>query len=88
MLWHLKVDLTYDIENNMPTFIQRAVHEKRIIIKPTEGATSGIQKASGVVKLFVVYCSLTLYALPVTPILTTTAANSLLYLPSSKDQFT
>lgn len=50
----------YDIENNMPKFIQRAVHAKRAVIKPTEGMSAGVHK----VKL-----SSLLYIVPLTSVL-------------------
>ena len=34
----------YDIENNLPKFIQRKVHVKRAVVKPNEGTASFIQK--------------------------------------------
>lgn len=39
-----KVDLMYNIENNMPKFIQREVHVKRAVVKPNEGTSSFVQK--------------------------------------------
>ena len=39
-----QVDLMYDIENNLPKFIQRKVHVKRAVVKPNEGTASFIQK--------------------------------------------
>jgi len=34
----------YDIENNMPKFIQRAVHAKKAVIKPSDGISAGVHK--------------------------------------------
>ena len=39
----LQVDLMYNIENNMPKFIQRVVHVKRAVVKPNEGTKSFLQ---------------------------------------------
>lgn len=33
----------YNIENNMPKFIQRMVHVKRAVVKPNEGTKSFLQ---------------------------------------------
>jgi len=34
-----KVELMYTIENNMPRFLQKRVHVKKAVIKPTDGTT-------------------------------------------------
>lgn len=39
-----QVDLMYNIENNMPKFVQKAVHVKRATIKPNEPPSSVWQK--------------------------------------------
>jgi len=38
----------FDIENNLPKFIQRKVHVKRAVVKPNEGTTSFVQKVTHV----------------------------------------
>lgn len=40
----LQVDLMYNIENNMPKFVQKAVHVKRAIVKPNEPPSSMFQR--------------------------------------------
>jgi transient receptor potential cation channel subfamily A protein 1 len=42
----LQVDLMYNIENNMPKFVQREVHVKRAVVKPNEGTSSFFQKVT------------------------------------------